>query len=180
MAKYKVGDKFVVETLGVDSNLSAPYDTALSRFTECQLRCIPQLVNGVDMDGYNEGTADAWEIAGLICKHVDYGGLSAKEFNEIFNTSSISKVLEMPYKEVEEKIEEWKKAKEEIKQGDYAKSCGSITGIITKDSVNGDENKCYIMWSDGSTGIRNKKELKRINNNSFIDDLKAMLEKVSG
>lgn len=150
MAEYKVGDKFIVEILGVDSNLSAPYETALSRFTECQLRCIPQLVNGVDMDGYNEGTADAWEIAGLICKHVDYGGLSAKEFNEIFNTSSISKVLEMPYKEVKDKIEEWKKAKEEIKVGDVVniKNNRNARGIVF--AIKGEW--CSLAWSDGYCG----------------------------
>lgn len=161
--KYKVGDKFIVEILGVDSNLSSPYETALSRFTECQLRCIPQLVNGVDTDGYNEGAADAWKIAGLICKSIDYGGFSARELNEIFNTSSISKVLEMPYKEVKDKIEEWKKAKEEIKAGDivYANKDKNFNAIVL--GVTGEV--CHLLWFDGSCGKWDKSDLTKTGEN---------------
>lgn len=182
MSKYKVGDKFILEIqdFSDEEYCEYPYETEVDYFCENELDKLPQLVKGVDTYSYNKGAEDAWELAGLIGKLESDGGLDIDILNEIFGGGLMTKIFKMPYKEVKDKIESWKKAKEEIKQGDYVKSCGSITGIITKDSVAGDKSKCYVMWRDGSTGKRNKRDLKRIDNNSAIDDLEALLKKING
>lgn len=162
--KYKVGDKFVVEILGVDSNLSAPYETALSRFTECQLRCIPQLVNGVDMDSYNKGAEDAWELMKLINANYDKGGLKLTELQEVFGTHNINNIfVENTYQEAKAKFEAWEKAEEEIKVGDtvYANKNRDFNAIVL--GVNSD--LCHLLWPDGSCGIWNKSDLTKTGEN---------------
>ena len=171
--KYKVGDKFVVEILGVDSNLSAPYETALSRFTECQLRCIPQLVNGVDMDSYNKGAEDAWELMKLINANYDKGGLKLTELREIFGTHNINNIfVENTYQEAKAKFDAWKKVKEEIKVGDlvYVTNVKRGNGIISR--VDGDW--CTAVWKDGSCGEWEKSKLTKTGEN-HADEVTALI-----
>ena len=149
--KYKVGDKFIVEILGVDSNLSAPYETALSRFTECQLRCIPQLVKGVDTYSYNKGAEDAWELMKLINANYDKGGLKLTELREIFGTHNINNIfVENTYQEAKAKFDAWKEAEEEIKVGDVVniKNNKNASGIVF--AISGEW--CSLAWSDGYCG----------------------------
>lgn len=162
--KYKVGDKFVVEILGVDSNLSSPYETALSRFTECQLRCIPQLVNGVDMDSYNKGAEDAWELMKLINANYDKGGLKLTELREIFGTHNINNIfVENTYKEAKAKFDAWNETEEEIKAGDvvYATNAKYSNGIVSRAA----ESWCTVIWDDGSCGEWEKSNLTKTGEN---------------
>ena len=179
--KYRVGDKFILEIQDVrnEEDHEYPYETEIDYNSEGELDKLPMLVNGVDTYSYNKGAEDAWELMKRINEPRTmpenlemFRALGVSEFCQVFEL--------LTPQEAKAKFDEWKKAKEEIKQGDCVKSCGSITGIITKDSVKDDESKCYVMWSDGSTGIRDKRHLKRINNNSAIHDLKAIFEKISG
>lgn len=170
--KYKVGDKFIVEILGVDSNLSAPYDTALSRFTECQLRCIPQLVNGVDMDSYNKGAEDAWELMKLINVNYDKGGLKLTELQEVFGTHNINNIfVENTYQEAKAKLDAWEKAKEEIKVGDlvYVTNSKRGNGIVSRI----DRDWCTVIWVDGSSGKWHINELAKTGE-SHADEVAAL------
>ena len=147
--KYKVGDKFIVEILGVDSNLSAPYETALSRFTECQLRCIPQLVKGVDTYSYNKGAEDAWELMKRINEPRTmpenlemFRALGVSEFCQVFEL--------LTPQEAKTKFDAWKKANKEIKVGDVVnmKNNRNDSGIVF--AINGEW--CSLAWSDGYCG----------------------------
>lgn len=160
--KYKVGDKFVVEILGVNSDLSAPYDTALSWFTECQLGCIPQLVNGVDMYSYNKGMEDAWELMKRINEPRTmpenlemFRALGVSEFCQVFEL--------LTPQEAKTKFEAWKKAKEEIKAGDivYANKDKNFNAIVL--GVTGEV--CHLLWFDGSCGKWDKSDLTKTGEN---------------
>ena len=174
--KYKVGDKFVVEILGVDSNLSAPYETALSRFTECQLRCIPQLVNGVDMDGYNKGAEEAWELAKFILLEYGDGGAPANVLGEIFDTYNADDILNSnSFNEAKTKLEVWKEKNKFIKIGDIIYSLDSNKNGIVLSVRDGFYN---ILWENGLCTEQNGKMLIKTKDNrkDKIDNIIGLLK----
>ena len=65
------------------------------------------------------GQNEAWELARKITCQPINGGFNRSEFEEIFDEGYISDIFEKyTYTEASKKVEEWKKAKEEIKDGD--------------------------------------------------------------
>ena len=68
---------------------------------------------------FNQGAEAAWELARKITCQPINGGFNRSEFEEIFDEGYISDIFEKyTYSEAAAKVEEWEKAKEEIKVGD--------------------------------------------------------------
>lgn len=147
MAKYKVGDKFVIEIESIEKRLPYPYIMKNSEpYSDCELDKLERFT-----DSYNEGAEDAWELAKLITIYTYNGGLTSRDLIEIFGTDSRDDIFRNnTYKEAKAKFDAWEKSKEEIKVGDVVniKNHRNASGIVF--AINGEW--CSLAWSDGYCG----------------------------
>ena len=94
---------------------------------------------------FNQGAEAAWE---LVRKIFD---METNDIENIFikkDAWNLGTVLNnYTYQEAAAKVEEWEKAKEEIKVGDVFQDDDGNNAIVT--SIKG--NTVYYMWDDGDT-----------------------------
>lgn len=80
---------------------------------------------------YEQGLADAWELAKKIVLGIEEGGFSYRQLEEIFDASDSNEVFErFTLEEALAKIEAYEKEKE-IKVGDVVHHMGGKTFIVT-------------------------------------------------
>ena len=118
------------------------------------------------------GQNEAWELARKI---VLTNGYSDDDLYEIFNCCGLHKVLkDFTYQEAATKVEEWEKAKEEIKDGDVLEGIydNNIKCIVTSLCH---YNMAYLVFDDGTTGVYDldnfKKTGKHIDIDSFLKQI---------
>lgn len=105
-----------------------------------------------DTKGYEDGLKDAWGIARLVAN------MDVEDFNECFGTSvGLEDVINL-YKpeEIKHKIEEYEN---DFHVGDVIR-VDDIYGIVTCIE---DDDDIYVLFGDGSCGIRPKKDFEKIN-----------------
>ena len=119
-----------------------------------------------------EGQNEAWELARKI---VLANGYSDDDLYEIFNCCGVHQALKnFTYQEAAAKVEEWKKAKEEIKDGDVLEGIydNNIKCIVTSLCH---YNMAYLVFDDGTTGICDldifKKTGRHIDIDSFLKQI---------
>lgn len=64
------------------------------------------------------GAEKAWEMAYKLYAPFGEGGMSDNELKECFNSTFLTIITKMPYKEIVEKYEAWTKKHDEIRVGD--------------------------------------------------------------
>ena len=119
---------------------------------------------------YEDGLNEAWDF---IRKIYD---LKCDDIEKIFNTNGgvygvISSTI--PIKDMIAKLEAYE-AENQIKVGDVVTSArGGFLGVVTM--IVG--NNVYILWDDGSSGIRNKKEVSKTGKNIDISSVLSEIGK---
>lgn len=133
---------------------------------------------------YYEGLKDAWRLAEKIVFIDKDGGLTCKQFNEIFGGKNKGEVFEMDPKEVFQRIEDWTN-KNEFNIGNLVKpntiNSDGIIGVITRIEENTiDSTICNItvLWDDGSAGTYEVNELintgETVNMEEFFSKVKKL------
>lgn len=120
------------------------------------------------------GQNEAWELASEI---ILLGGYTSDDLEEIFNCSSYHKVMkDFTYPEAAAKVEEWKKAKEEIKDGDVLEGIydNNIKCIVTSLCH---YNMAYLVFDDGTTGVYDLDNFKKTGRHIDID---SFLKQIGG
>lgn len=99
---------------------------------------------------------EAWEIAKQILFDE---GISTTELEEIFGTRNHYAVIrDYTPQEAKEKIDDWKKSKEEVEVGDVLKKKSNGDKCIV---IKFNENRTFfVMFEDGSAGIYDEKRIQ--------------------
>ena len=123
-------------------------------------------------EAYNKGMNDAWELAKKIVLNEIDGGMSVKDFYNIFDkTMGDEDVLKkFSPKEVLAKLEAYEKGLEEIKAGDVVQ-CGGIKGVVGRVM----KSELCVICADGSSGYWTKSECE--NTGKHID-ISAILAEI--
>ena len=147
---YKVGDEVLlrgtIERVEAEDTCNRPY---LFK-TKCgHLVWTPETEIKLSDKTYEQGLADAWELAKKICHAPCDGGYSMYETREIFGCVT-GVMRKFTAAEALAKIEAYEKEKE-IKVGDVVKSeISGYSAVVTV--INRDE--AHVVFDDGSTGVR--------------------------
>lgn len=177
MAKYKVGDKFIMEIKEVDEDLAHPYKIETGdTFNEYELSKLPQVVENINAYYYNKGAEDAWKLVEKIIMYIGGFGFTTEKLTEIFGADFLLRLFqEGTYQEAKAKIYAWEKPKREIKVGDIVcgTRCGSF-GIVLKART----ASCNVLWSDGSCELLNRFSLDKTGENHAdkVADLIGLLK----
>ena len=75
------------------------------------------------------GQEEAWELACVIGKRINKGGLSDLEIEDIFGVNSHHAVFEMTYSEARERYEAWKKQKNDKQNREKVIALANDIGI---------------------------------------------------
>ena len=200
MSKYKVGDKVVYEVKEItrdgvyllsgwkESESLSTYTEPLEAKIRRQAAEITRLLaenkelkedfeksKRVNLNmGRRAGQNEAWELARKI---VIQNGYSSCDLYEIFGKSDLQRVLEnYTYTEATAKVAEWKKAKEEIKDGDVLEGIydNEVKCIVTNLCP---DNMAYLVFDDGTAGVYELDNLKKTGRHIDID---SFLKKIGG
>ena len=192
MSKYSVGDKFVIEIgevftgdFSVKENTlyrvkgfrSLVFDkTGLDNLERLDGDYVNENFGELQDESYVAGLNDAWDLAKKIILDEFNGGMSVKDFYNIFDkTMGDEDVLKkFTPKEVLAKLEAYEKSKDEIKVGDVVATDNEFQGIGVVTHL--ENNWANLVHNDGlfSTGVPTDtltKTGKRI-------DIPAMLEEI--
>ena len=122
---------------------------------------------------FNQGAEAAWELARKI---VIQNGYSSHDLYEIFESNDLQHVLEnYTYPEAAAKVEEWEKAKEEIKVGDILATNGGRNAVVTKVFNDGDVK---VLFENGKFDVRvHARNLKKTGRHIDID---GFLKQIGG
>ena len=124
-----------------------------------------------------KGQNEAWELARKITCQPINGGFNRSEFEEIFGDSYISDIFKKyNYYEAAAKVEEWEKAKEEIKDGDVLEGIydSNLKCIVTNLYT---DNIAYLMFDDGTAGFHELDNFKKTGRHIDID---SFLKQIGG
>ena len=116
-----------------------------------------------------KGQNEAWELARKITCQPINGGFNRSEFEEIFGDSYISDIFKKyNYYEAAAKVEEWEKAKEEIKDGDILEGIydNNLKCIVTNLYT---DNIAYLVFDDGTAGFHELDNFKKTGRHIDID-----------
>lgn len=153
---YKVGDEVLVkgEIVSVDEEVPYPVEV---RVCACSLPlCFTEEELKLATKTYEQGLADAWELAKKIVLKAEKGGFNYDDFVRIFGIGDYTTLFEkMTVEEALAKIEAYEKEKE-IKVGDVVR-CESHICVVTHLV----HNNAYVMWDDGSNGCYKLNDLKK-------------------
>ena len=167
--KHKVDEKVIVNgTISCicDGNTSYPYKV---EFEDGGSEWFSEEAISKASKNYEQGLADAWELAKQILYGID------KQLIEIFELNVEPAFFDLTHKraiindhtpeEVLAKIEAYKKEKE-IKVGDEVKGVVN-DGTVTKIS----DNIAYVLWKDGSCGKHSVDTLEKTGKHIDIESL---------
>lgn len=127
---------------------------------------------GIQTKTYEDGLAEAWEMARKITCNTNHGGLRMSELEQIFGYSEFDDVLAnyTPQKAAA-KLGEWKD-KQEIQCGDVVKiTVGKIEGVVSKVKEEG----CYVIFGDGSSRKFKKSDIIKTGRTINIEELLAQI-----
>ena len=113
------------------------------------------------------GQNEAWELARKI---IINNGYSVHDLYEIFDNHDSYHALEnYTYQEAAAKVEEWEKAKEEIKDGDILEGIydSNLKCIVTNLYT---DNIAYLMFDDGTAGFHELDNFKKTGRHIDIDN----------
>ena len=105
------------------------------------------------------------------------GGLSSREFNEIFPNMNKAMVLDLPPYEIYMRVKEYEKEKE-IKPGDIVKDFRDFTTYLVLDDVVGmrSEGMVYLFSENGCVELMNKKCLRKMESTDYVNKLVRKLQ----
>ena len=117
---------------------------------------------------YEEGLADAWELAMKICHEPKKGGLSNAELSEIFETIIVERILErFTAEQALAKVEAYEKEKE-IKVGDVVIFMDETKGLVVDEAL---EDTVFILTENGCVEKWERKSLKKTDKHIGIEGL---------
>lgn len=147
--QYCAGCKGCPHNYGYEEKESASTFCKRTNCTECWNREMPIAKT------YEQGLADAWDLARKIFGSVDKGGYSDEQLEEAFGCSylTMTQILyDLTPQEALAKIEAYKKS-QQIQVGDVVEvksiAGGEYIGVVTQITAN--QNVACIVYSDGST-----------------------------
>ena len=164
--KYKVGDEVLMK-----AEITKVYDTGV--IIKVGGLCEAFFANeNIEVNKtYEQGLADAWELAKKIGYEPKKGGFSNAELMEIFGTAIIEGIYDrFTVEEALAKIESYEK-ENEIKVGNEVR-CGNVYGVVTY-SKNG---YASVMWKDGSIG--DECECKDLTKTGKHIDIESLLRQI--
>lgn len=177
--KHKVGDKVFIKGKVINNSQFGECRVEILNSTDDDLRYMWFKDEDLEEPGSEMTAEEAWEIARKITVTTDFGGYNGYEFQEIFDTAASRCVMKnFTFTEAKEKIEAWKKSKEEIIIGDVYehKDYDYKKCIVT--SIFGDE--IYYINFDGSCSSCNR---SKFNNLYFKTgkhiDITSLLKQIS-
>lgn len=155
---YKVGDEVYVKAhvVGTDAKPFDGYGYKVQFLDSVNKEWDWVSDKTISDKTYEQGLADAWELAKKFRVRQSDGGLSNSELLEIFGTTYIDMIFKNhTYEEALAKIEAYEREKE-ITVGDvvYGDDDPESFGVVTRKDSFG----FYVMWDDGSSGRDKKPE----------------------
>ena len=148
MSKYKLGDKVVLEITDKVEVMEDPW-YLLSNATSIYVPYLDKAAETLSTyteQARAEGQNEAWELARKITCQPINGGFNRSEFEKIFGYGYISDIFEKyKYTEAAAKVEEWEKAKEEIKVGDVVSHEEKYGVVIGEGTI------CFRGFTDDGT-----------------------------
>ena len=172
---YKVGDEVLIKGEVIEVMNDVPYpvrvrlgsDNGGIVFTNDEACYADKIVKT-----YEQGLADAWELAGKLVFSEKNGGFNVRRIEEIFGTQRYPDVFRwFTAEEALAKIEDYERTKE-IKVNSIVENSMGVLGVVTRD----ENTNVYVMWTDGSCGKREKKCLK--NTGRTANTLTALLQQI--
>lgn len=114
---------------------------------------------------YEQGLADAWELARKVAK------MPIDDFKRVFDKNGIYTVIcDCSYEETLTKMEEYEK-ENRFEAGDEVESCGAY-GVVTRR----EGETVYVMWRDGSCGEDD--EPKTLSKTGKHIDIESLLRQI--
>ena len=198
MSEYKAGDKFVIEIEEIyNGNLckherhmhlyrikgfnSLVFDeNGLEKLTPYdEIKHKMELIDELKRDEYNRGLNDAWELAKKIVLSEIDGGMSAKEFYNIFdkNMADEDVLKKFTPQEALAKLEAYEKSKKEVEEkfkvGDIVTFEDGTKGMVMDiDAVDNfaifTDNGCIEAWIGQERVTKTGKHI----------DISALLEEI--
>ena len=187
---YVLNDNFYISEQGVDEHTEplSTYTEPLEAKIQRQAAEITRLLaenkelkervkkaNRASLSGGRlAGQNEAWELARKI---IIQNGYSSCDLYEIFGKSDLQHVLEnYTYTEATAKVAEWKKAKEEIKDGDVLEGIydNEVKCIVTNLCP---DNMACLVFDDGTAGVYELDNLKKTGRHIDID---SFLKQIGG
>ncbi len=160
MSEYKVGDKVLVEARVVRKEKRiGEYQIKINSYTDDswvekeKIYPLTAKDTNIPTKTYEDGLNEAWELAKKLFLYPHEGGYNSTELEEIFGRTE--HLWKLSPQEAAAKIAEWE-SRQDIHVGDLVR-VGFGYGVVT--SVH--KENCYVLWTDGSSGCRDKKYLTK-------------------
>ena len=159
---YRVGDKVSIkaEIVSVDEECVRIYTEGYGE-RNFNLEYAP-----IEQKTYEQGLADAWELAKKVILATDDGGISLNDITEIFGSAYYA-MRDFTYEEALAKIEAYEKEKE-IKVGDVVEDEEGTKALVIDEST---ENTCFVFTENGCVENWYKVDLKKTGKKISIGDL---------
>ena len=173
MSKYKVGDKVVMEITDKVEVMEEP-NYILSDATVVNQGYIDKAAEPLSTyieQARAEGQNEAWGLARKIYLPDGFEGFAPSELEEIFGGDNTDWIVGgHSYPEAAAKVEEWEKAKEEIKVGDVVSHEEKYGVVISEGTI------CFRGFADDGTPFewykeRCKKTGRHIDIDSFLKQI---------
>lgn len=174
---YKVGDEVLIKGEVIEVMNDVPYpvrvrlgsDNGGIVFTNDEVCYADKIVKT-----YEQGLADAWELAGKLVFSEKNGGFNVRRIEEIFGTQRYPDVFRwFTAEEALAKIEDYERTKEiKVRSIVKDKRTGGL-GVITGFNCGG---QVYVMWCDGSCGLHEKDEF--MNTGRMAEGLEGLLRQI--
>lgn len=123
-----------------------------------------------DRKTYEDGLAEAWNLAKKMFLYPHEGGYSSTELEEIFGRTE--HLWELSPQEAAAKIAEWED-RYEFRKGDQVKHDDGVLGVIMK--VKQSKNPYYVWWGDGRTSHETKESITKTGRTIYIEGLLAQI-----
>ena len=176
MSKYKVGDKVLIE--GKINKIEYGLDFLVDVDVDGKNIIIEE--DKITSKTYEDGLADAWELARKIVLSISDGGISIKDFEIIFGAGldykDILKI--MTPQEALAKIEAYEESKA-IKVGDVVKVDGTNKDCGIVIAIDEIQKKARLMYADTSFRV-NEWYLADLKKTGRHIDIDGLLEQIKG
>ena len=153
MQEFKVGDKVLVPMKIVDITESGVYYLKReSVYYHVAKEIMQKFEKENECTGktYEDGMAEAWEVARKLCAPEDDGGILWDDIHEMFGVNKFYDAFKnFTASEATAKIKAWEEGKK-FHVGDVVRHHGKEC-VVTK-IFDSDPEKCYLLWEDGGTG----------------------------
>ena len=160
---------------GAHEPLGSPTTCAMDEKEKFVVELAWVLESQCNIDDYNKGMNDAWEIAKKIALPENDGGMSLDDIRKIFSSIRLNDILKvLTPQEAKSKIAAWELARQEIKVGDVVMDTQDDVFVVLKELSC---DVCSLINSKGEHKAVHKKHLAKTGRSI---DIASVLKQIGG